>query len=162
MPFHAEEVLEYELWAEFITVTWSVWGARNKYLFENKLIIAGRVWRKAINFLHDYQSSWDREKNSSVQEVAGWRRPDAGFCKLNFDAAKLGDRGYGWGVVVRDSEGDILLSAVFQGMAFWAQNLKKLEHVFSSSGRLNSMVYDMRDENKVAHALAHLKPYVSI
>ena len=125
MLFHAREVLEDELRAEFITVTWSVWGARNKYLFENKLIIAGRVWHKAINFLHDYQRSRDREKNSSAQEVTGRRRPDVGLCKLNFDAAKSGDWGYGWAVVVRDSEGDILLSAVSQGTGFLGPELEE-------------------------------------
>lgn len=125
MLFHAREVLEDELWAEFITVTWSVWGARNKHLFENKLNIDGRVWRKAINFLHDYPRSRDQEKKNSAQEVTGWRRPDAGFCKLNFDAAKLGDWRYDWGVVVRDSEGDILLSAVSQGMGFLGPELEE-------------------------------------
>ncbi|KAJ8435872.1 LOW QUALITY PROTEIN: hypothetical protein Cgig2_028580 [Carnegiea gigantea] len=123
MDIHA--LFECPLALSIWEVTWSVCGARNKYLFENKLIIAGRVWRKAINFLHDYQRSRDREKNSSAQEVTGWRRPDAGFCKLNFDAAKLGDWGYGWGVLVRDSEGNILLSIVSQGMGFLDPKLEE-------------------------------------
>ncbi|KAJ8429103.1 hypothetical protein Cgig2_023645 [Carnegiea gigantea] len=109
-----EEALEDEQWAEFITVAWSVWGTRNRYLFENDLTIDSRVWRNALNFLHDYQWARDRGRNKNV-----------GTCKINFDAAKLGEWGHGWGVVVRDSEGDVFLSLVSQEAGFLGPELEE-------------------------------------
>ena len=38
--------------------------------------------------------------------------------KLNFDAGLVGERGYGWGFVVRNHVGDILLMGVKQGDGF--------------------------------------------
>ena len=52
--FHAKDVLEEKEWAEFMTISWCVWGVRNKYLFESEVNIDTRAWVKAIKFLHSY------------------------------------------------------------------------------------------------------------
>ena len=50
--------------------------------------------------------------------MVGWKCPDVGVYKLNFGVGKLDDWGYGWGVVARDSEGEVVTSAATQGKGF--------------------------------------------
>jgi len=70
------------------------------------------MWRKALKFLQDYQSTYERKRVRDVQEGNKWGYLATRACKINFDAAKLGALGHRWGVITRDSEGDMLFSAI--------------------------------------------------
>ena len=44
--------------------------------------------------------------------------PEAGILKLNFDAGLVGEKGYGWGFVLRNYLGDVEIMGVKQGDGF--------------------------------------------
>lgn len=53
----------------------------------------------------------DRNIRQRNRRVARWKRPDEGFVKVNWDAAMNSEKKrMGLGVVVRDEEGEVLLS----------------------------------------------------
>lgn len=47
-----------------------------------------------------------------------WSPAPTGIYKVNFDRAKLGEWGHGWGVVIQDGEGDMVVAVVEQGGGF--------------------------------------------
>ncbi|KAJ8431091.1 hypothetical protein Cgig2_007507 [Carnegiea gigantea] len=63
---------------------------------------------------------WAPRHRQSKREfdTVGLKCPDVGLYKLNFDAAKLSDWGYGLGVVARDSEGEWLRRLLRKGKVF--------------------------------------------
>ncbi|KAJ8453270.1 hypothetical protein Cgig2_008154 [Carnegiea gigantea] len=53
-------------------------------------------------------------RNKYLYEVGFVFDVNPGCWKINFDEAKLGEWGYGWGMVARDSDGDVVVSAVYK------------------------------------------------
>jgi len=54
-----------------------------------------------------------------------WTPPNPGTWKVNFDVANLNGVDHGWGVMVRESEGDIVLARVCPGTGFLGSELKE-------------------------------------
>lgn len=50
---------------------------------------------------------------------------DIGDVKLNFDGAKLGEWGHGWGAVARDNSGNELFAGMMQGVGFLGAELEE-------------------------------------
>ncbi|KAJ8421285.1 hypothetical protein Cgig2_023857 [Carnegiea gigantea] len=47
-----------------------------------------------------------------------WTPPTSGLFKLNFDGGRLRELGWGWGFVVRNSNGEVVMAGVQQGWGF--------------------------------------------
>ena len=85
-----------------------MWNTRNKNLYEDEFVADLNAWSYAIQYVHDYQWVMEVEQGDYQQVRHGWCCLQPGIWKTNFDGAKLSDWGYGWGIVVHDSEGDVL------------------------------------------------------
>ena len=78
---------------------------------------------RAVQFVRSFvefnnQSTLTGRCADSRPQAFIWRPPDAGSFRLNFDAGRIGERGYGWGFVLRNQVGEILLMGVMQGDGF--------------------------------------------
>ncbi|MBA0771026.1 hypothetical protein Gotri_019559 [Gossypium trilobum] len=94
----------------FCCALWAIWGDRNKRIHEGKVSNGKEV----ANFINSYISkitSLGKRDLNLTGEKKRWKCPQGGFIKINFDGAynKSQNRSAS-GVVVRDSEGKILLS----------------------------------------------------
>ncbi|KAJ8450461.1 hypothetical protein Cgig2_002146 [Carnegiea gigantea] len=97
--------------------------------FTNANFYPRRAITKALDFVQEFREADQHFQALRSSFPSNWNAPIRGLVKINFDGAKLGDWGRGWGVVGRDSNGVILFS------------------------------YVKRVGNRVAHTLAHLQPY---
>ena len=66
--------------------------------------------------VEEYRQAQDKLTVSQVPIDSLWKAPSPGIIKINFDCAKLGDWGVGWGVAARDSGGSLLWSTMRQGI----------------------------------------------
>jgi len=117
-------VLDVQKLGDFVAIMWAIWNERNRVLFGNALFRSGSgIASRAIQFVRGF----DEFKSQSLVQrgvvVEGrtssmWSPPEMGVLRLNFDAGLVGDGGYGWGFVVRDHLGDIILMGVQQGDGF--------------------------------------------
>ncbi|PPD84526.1 hypothetical protein GOBAR_DD18535 [Gossypium barbadense] len=94
----------------FCCALWAIWGDRNKRVHEGKV----STGKEVANFINSYMgeiTSLERRDLNFTRGKIRWKRPQGGFIKINFDGAfnKSQNRSAS-GVVVRDSEGKILLS----------------------------------------------------
>lgn len=95
----------------FIAVAWECWNQRNKSLFQSRDKSSSNVVSRALSFVQSFREARDREDCEVVGCPTVWKPPIHGVLKINFDAGKLADLGGGWGVVARDSNGDICWAA---------------------------------------------------
>ncbi|KAJ8438826.1 hypothetical protein Cgig2_023018 [Carnegiea gigantea] len=98
---------------------------RNKYPFEEGFRIDVNAWTNALKFVSDFRKMAESTVDSGAIVRGGWNCPQPGCWKINFDGAKLGDWGHGWGMVVRDTEGDVALAAVQQGPEFLGPEMEE-------------------------------------
>ncbi|KAJ8440994.1 hypothetical protein Cgig2_020023 [Carnegiea gigantea] len=98
--------------------------------------------------------SWEANVQLRVQpeELPDmWSLPPTGIYKVNFDGTKLGEWGHGWGVVIRDGE-----VTVPTELGLLIDDILRL----CSNFDFHAFSFVRREDNKVAHSLAHLQPYV--
>lgn len=97
----------------FATLLWQMWYSRNEYCFEHIQTSPEACFQRSKETLHDYHR-WNgfSHQDKSHREVSKWCKPRRGDIKINFDAAlNCSQKCTGLGVVARDGEGNILLSA---------------------------------------------------
>ena len=68
--------------------------------------------------MKQYRDFKEQEPNASATRDNWWKPPDTGTYKLNFDAGRTNEDWYGWGFVVRNHEGDVVLAGVQQNKGF--------------------------------------------
>ena len=90
---------------EFVAVLWEIWNARNRCLFGSADRDVTKLGDKAISFVWLYREACDRLDVKDRQLLDKWIPPPSGMFKINFDGAKLGALGHGWGFVVRNGDG---------------------------------------------------------
>lgn len=99
----------------FCSIARPIWMRRNEVLHEGSFVHPTSLVQRAVQAVEDYRRA--QERNGLVrdtqenQPAMGWKLPDTGWYKANWDAAvgeKFGRTGLG--VVIRDSHG-VLLSA---------------------------------------------------
>lgn len=100
--------------AEFFGVcAWQIWSARNDFCFEKIQLAPNLCYKRSYDILTEYKkanSNTDgpKEKRAPVK----WSPPDAGYIKLNADAAvDIKEDRVGLGVVAQDENGAVLPSA---------------------------------------------------
>ena len=75
---------------------------------------------RAINFVKSFREHHEDCLSGTLNPTAAmsWKPPVIGHVKLNFDGACLGGKLWGWGFVVRNHDGDIILARAKHGDGF--------------------------------------------
>ncbi|KAJ8449481.1 hypothetical protein Cgig2_002278 [Carnegiea gigantea] len=83
--------------------------------------------KRARAFVHNYRKVQMDSVLDSKHETAclEWRPPDAGYLKLNMDACRLGEGSFGWGFVLRDHLGVIVMAGSYQWVWFQGAELEE-------------------------------------
>lgn len=83
-------------------------------VFEWKIIdptiLCSRTLKYYEEFVAENVAENSSSTNGSVEQVV-WQAPELGLVKLNTNAAVLQGGSTGFGMVVRDQEGDVMMSA---------------------------------------------------
>jgi len=109
---------------DFLAVMWAIWNERNRVIFGQGTFRGGcGIASRAIQFVKvfgEFKSQFlmkgGIETHTRMDPV--WQPPQPGTLRVNFDAGLVGAGGYGWGFVVRNHLGDIVLLGVQQGDGF--------------------------------------------
>ncbi|KAJ8433385.1 hypothetical protein Cgig2_019175 [Carnegiea gigantea] len=147
--WQAKEVLNGDKLGEFVAVLWECWNSRNQFLLGNRRPDLTYTRERARAFVHGYREV-RLEPAVMREEVAGggWRPPQSGVLKLNIDAGNLGEGRYGWGFVLRDHMGDIVLARCAQGKSFVQAELEEARACLGSdSWSRPSQTYCLSREN---------------
>lgn len=75
----------------FFLITWSLWGRRNKWLFEKNKVEPRRAIKQGLSlqtFFNDYNAPLTKE----LHHVGCWRPPNQGTFKLNTDNVTFFDQ----------------------------------------------------------------------
>ncbi|CAO2836998.1 unnamed protein product [Amaranthus hypochondriacus] len=113
----------------FATLLWQMWYSRNEYCFEHLHISPDVCLQRSKDILNDYHR-WNgfSHKDKPHREATRWCKPHRGCIKVNFDAAlNCSQDSSGLGVVARDGDGQILLSAARTVAASTEAELAELE-----------------------------------
>lgn len=94
---------------------WAAWTCRNKILFENESPDAVRVAMGFVKLIVDYRSysKWvfaPTTWSGCYALGSTWTKPPYGFAKINTDAHVIDGVKIGLGVVVRNSDGEVVLT----------------------------------------------------
>ncbi|XP_010678553.1 uncharacterized protein LOC104894086 [Beta vulgaris subsp. vulgaris] len=109
----AQAVGEDSWWDIFWSLLWGIWLRRNAWIFESKRVEIREVIDRALKCTNEF-----KEVNVCSGEGMGgeskggkkWQRPREGTYKLNFDAAVFEEGRIGFGGVIRDAMGTIVLA----------------------------------------------------
>ncbi|KAK6126449.1 hypothetical protein DH2020_039837 [Rehmannia glutinosa] len=95
----------------FAMLLWSLWYARNLFIFQQKDITHQQCFETALKSLHDYQMNQDTTGRShATTPAAHWQAPPEDTYKINTDASIIQGVGTGIGVVIRDHFGSVIHS----------------------------------------------------
>jgi ribonuclease HI len=99
-------------------ITYGIWTARNKKIFQEKDIPAIETVERALSALHDYKHNitLDSINSSGIQPSqscnnTSWSTPPRNSLKLNVDAHLMDDGRLGLGLVLRGEDGSIVVAA---------------------------------------------------
>ena len=95
------------------------------YLFYNCILSPIRVIVEALNVVNEFRVVVKHFVVPLARTPSAWEAPPPGLIKNNFDGAKLGEWGKGWGVVDRDLNDGILFSYVQQPSDFTGAELEE-------------------------------------
>ncbi|XP_042984282.1 uncharacterized protein LOC122313374 [Carya illinoinensis] len=126
------------------TVMRNIWLRRNSLVFEDDFSSPGALFNKAKSSIAAYQEAQEKQGMGAGhvrvhRERVRWRAPREGVVKVNWDAAyELKNKKMGLGVVIRDGEGEVLVSlckpssysvsaAVAEAEALWRAMLLCIE-----------------------------------
>ena len=112
---------------EFAAILWSLWTARNQWVFENKLLHVEEVIHRAVIYLGAFQKV--TEKRHLIAQEQGrtlqrWKPPDEDTFKVNVDGAFKDDRA-GIGAIIRDAAGNIMATMAAPMQAVYSPQLLK-------------------------------------
>lgn len=100
----------------FATLSWAAWTSRNKVLFEASTHDPCVLAAGFIHYVDEYKSYASRVFGNwgivNSQSASRWNPPPDGIIKLNVDEAVFSGNGVRLGVVLRNSSGRILATAV--------------------------------------------------
>ena len=96
----------------FTMVIWELWNARNRFIFGTLDKNIGLLGKRAIAFVRNYHESLGHEEGVRVPLPSLWTPPIPSTYKLNFDGGCVGELGWGWGFVIRNSSGDVVMASV--------------------------------------------------
>ncbi|KAL2892194.1 LINE-1 reverse transcriptase-like protein [Bienertia sinuspersici] len=100
-------------WSIFWSLSWGIWLKRNAWCFEQKRIRVEDTINRAVGLVGDFEKANEKiERVSTTTTLASkWSAPAQGSYKVNSDVAFLENMMMGFGMVVRDHVGDVLMSS---------------------------------------------------
>ncbi|XP_048499711.1 uncharacterized protein LOC104890046 isoform X5 [Beta vulgaris subsp. vulgaris] len=112
---------------------WCMWGERNNKVFNGKetpnQVLSQRITRYAEEQGKYAKALYARPSRDVTSSSKVWRLPPAGVHKMNVDAS-LAEAGWvGFGGIVRDHEGRVVLSATRKVRANWAPEVAEAKAV---------------------------------
>ncbi|CAL1360945.1 unnamed protein product [Linum trigynum] len=121
-----EETNKEELTKVLITL-WFLWKERNNHFFNNPKLEEWEIVGRAHNYLEEY-AEHQAKGNPGIpapraRSRVSWEPPPVGVLKLNTDAAILGEKGTGYGMVLRDWNGNFIMGATHRTRVRWPVEL---------------------------------------
>ena len=102
-----------DLVEKWLYVMWSIWFNRNQCLHKQFSSLPADLVRKASRMQGDFGYEMTRNEKVETASATGWKKPPSGSIKLNVDAAfATVVKEARLGLVIRDSRGEVLWSAV--------------------------------------------------
>ncbi|KAJ8422423.1 hypothetical protein Cgig2_003003 [Carnegiea gigantea] len=112
----ARHSLDENDFGNFLAVIWKCWIVRNRFIFgtpDQNLSILGK---RAMDFVAPYREAQQDEVSlQPTRYPTSWTPPMAGYLKLNFDGSSLNNGLWGWGFVLRNHDGDVVLAGAKHG-----------------------------------------------
>ncbi|XP_057416032.1 uncharacterized protein LOC130710699 [Lotus japonicus] len=131
-----KEIVSLDVMDQVAMICWSIWKSRNDCIFNKIVPDPKRATEIATSMRLDWLTYQPQNKGSrSVPSDPVWTPPPAGLMKLNFDAGWAGEKGSGFGLVVRNDNGGFQVASshyedcrreplIAEAMCFrWALNL---------------------------------------
>jgi hypothetical protein len=135
--FYCLDTLKEEEICYIAALTYGIWLARNKMVFENLDLEDSFVINMAMTTIQDYQKANMQNKDysehrsnnnhdstrratnhSNHQLNQKWKKPSTGIIKANCDANLSIDGSWGLGAIFRDEEGQVMASATWVRSGF--------------------------------------------
>jgi ribonuclease HI len=96
----------------FCTTLWKIWFYRNKLIFEQQPFIPLDVASSASSFVAEFCPNFLREIDVNTHVVHEASQANSLVCnRIYVDAGCFSNGSTGWGLVVKDHEGSVILSA---------------------------------------------------
>lgn len=97
----------------FAVCAWQIWCARNDLCFEKIYITLDHCYKKATDLLEEFKrANISYSTFQNMRANVKWSPLELGYVKVNVDAAiNLKEGRFGLGVKVRNSDGNLLLTA---------------------------------------------------
>jgi len=96
---------------KIIVFLWRWWSARNKVNEGGRLQCVAKIQGSVTFFLLEFEKLEVNGKTNQSTAIQLWKPPPENFYKINTDGAyNQNTRTGGWGFVVRDNKGEVLLA----------------------------------------------------
>lgn len=108
---------------------WQIWSARNELIFNKIYVPPDLCFKRAADMLMEYRKANETDHMApSKRDKARWLPPNPGFLKINVDAGvSLKDDRFGLGLVARNHEGEVILTAAKSVWSFSTVERAKLQ-----------------------------------
>ncbi|XP_021726822.1 uncharacterized protein LOC110693947 [Chenopodium quinoa] len=99
-------------WSLFWSIAWGIWLRRNGWTFSKKLMVVQEVIGRAASLIGEFNLAKEVSSINPPAMVldATWKPPPLGMIKVNSDAAKISNSAVGFGGVMCDNVGDVVVS----------------------------------------------------
>lgn len=94
-----------------LTALWFLWNERNTVREAGRWRPAETIARAIRIYVGEMAATNSAQQKKPIRRVQRWSKPPDDFLKVNCDASFTpGDRSGGWGFLIRDSDGDVVLN----------------------------------------------------
>uniref|UniRef100_A0A803L195 RNase H type-1 domain-containing protein n=1 Tax=Chenopodium quinoa TaxID=63459 RepID=A0A803L195_CHEQI len=98
----------------FFTVSWVIWTARNRRLFEGEVCNPTQSMEYAMERVKELQKDEEEVRGGGVSACQKWQPPSVGLHNLNVDGGAVEGCRESAGAVVHDSGGEVQLAAAWR------------------------------------------------
>lgn len=96
----------------FCITLWNIWCTRNSVVFNSQVFDPIAVATTAVDYVQEFAQATPMLNNQATRSPQPkWRPPANDWIKINVDAGCFKDGATGWGVIVRNHKGEVLLAA---------------------------------------------------
>ena len=109
-----EKVVREEVWWDiFWSILWGLWLRRNAWVFDQRKVTIEEVIARATKIVGEYKGcAMDEADSVNVGPALRkkWVKPSYGVVKINSDAAIFKSGKVGFGGIMRDADGDVMVA----------------------------------------------------